>query len=303
MSEYHIPVLLKECVEGLNIKDEGVYVDLTFGGGGHSIEILKHLGKESKLIVFDQDEDARRNALDDHRFEFVKSNFRHLKRQLKYLGVQKVDGVLADLGVSSFQFDEGPKGFSYRRSEELDMRMNQNQKITAAQILNVYSEESLARMFWVYGNIKSSRKLARVIVEERDRVSFGKVEHFLNVMQKLTFGKHEKFWSKVFQALRIEVNDEMGALKEVLKDLPSIMNHKGRVVVMSYHSLEDRLVKRFFKTGNLEGKIVQDAFGNVQTPFRLVNRKIIVPDEDEMNENVRSRSAKLRIAEFISSEY
>lgn len=299
MSDYHVPVLLSECLEGLRIKPNGIYVDVTFGGGGHSKEILKQLNKDGKLIVFDQDEDAKQNLIEDHRMEFVKSNFRFLKHQLKYLGVERIDGLLADLGVSSYQFDEAGKGFSYRFSVDLDMRMNQSQKLTAADVLNTYSAEDLARVFWRYGEIKNSRKLARFIEEERQRNEFKTVQHFLDFLKRLVQGKKEKYWSKVFQALRIEVNDEIGALESLLKQLPDVLNQEARIVFISYHSLEDRLVKRFFKAGNLEGVIEKDVYGNPKTRFKLINKKIIVPSEEEIEENVRARSAKLRIAEFL----
>jgi len=300
MSDYHIPVLLDTCIDGLKIKADGIYVDVTFGGGGHSREILKKLSKKGKLIVFDQDEDARNNIINDDRLEFVKSNFRYLKRQLKYLGIEKVDGILADLGVSSYQFDEGDKGFSYRNSVKLDMRMNQEQKKTAATILNTYKEDRLAKVFWQYGEVKNSRKLARFVAEERERNQFDTVQHFLDFLQRLVQGKKEKYWSKVFQALRIEVNDEIGALEDLLLDLPGVLNTGARVVVMSYHSLEDRLVKRFFKSGNLKGIVERDIYGNTNTRFKLINKKIIVPTESEVVLNVRARSAKLRIAEFLT---
>lgn len=295
---YHIPVLLKQSVDGMNIRQEGTYVDVTFGGGGHSREILRRLGKEGKLLAFDQDEDAERNVAHDERFIFVRSNFRYLKNFLRYHDIESVDAVLADLGVSSHHFDDAERGFSFRFDGKLDMRMNKRSAMTAADVVNTYTEERLADMFYLYGELKNSRKLASVIAKARSERRIETTGEFLEVIKPL-FGKEreKKELAKVFQALRIEVNCEMEALKEMLAAAGEVLKPGGRLVVITYHSLEDRLVKNMMKTGNVEGKEEKDFFGNLTTPFRLVNNKVIVPDEEEVERNPRSRSAKLRIAE------
>lgn len=295
---YHIPVLLKESIEGLNLKKGGIYVDVTFGGGGHSKEILRQMDKSCRLFSFDQDEDAERNIVDDDRFTFVRSNFRYIKNFMKYHGVDKVDGILADLGVSSHHFDDSERGFSFRFDGKLDMRMNKRAGMTAADIVNNYDEERLANLFYLYGELKNSRKLASVLVKRRAMQPFDTIGDFLEVVKPLYGREREKKeLAKVFQSLRIEVNQEMEALKEMLYSATEILKPGGRLSVITYHSLEDRMVKNIMKTGNVEGKMEQDFFGNVQTPFKLVNNKIIVPTDEEINSNPRSRSAKLRIAE------
>lgn len=298
MSEYHVPVLLQTCIEGLNINPEGTYVDVTFGGGGHSREIVSHL-TTGKLYGFDQDEDAEQNITLDPRFVFVRSNFRYLSNFLRYHGVDQVDGILADLGVSSHHFDDTERGFSFRFEEGmLDMRMNKKAGLTAADIVNTYKEDDLANVFYKYGELKNSRRLAAGLVLARNNALITTVASFLEVV-KPYFGreKEKKDLARVFQALRIEVNQEMSALEDMLQQALAVLKPGGRLVVMTYHSLEDRLVKNFMKTGNFEGKSEQDFYGNFQTPFRLINNKVIVPDENEQSLNPRSRSAKLRIAE------
>lgn len=295
---YHVPVLLEESIDGLNLKKGGIYVDVTFGGGGHSKEILRRMDKSCKLYSFDQDEDAERNIVHDERFTFVRSNFRYLKNFLKYYGVEEVDGILADLGVSSHHFDDSERGFSFRFDGKLDMRMNKRAGMTAADILNNYDEEKLADIFYLYGELKNSRKLASVIVKRRSVKPFDTIGDFLETVKPL-YGKErdKKEMAKVFQALRIEVNQEMEALKEMLYSATEMLKPGGRLSVITYHSLEDRMVKNIMKTGNIEGKMEQDFFGNVKTPYKTINNKVIVPDDDEIETNPRSRSAKLRIAE------
>lgn len=295
---YHIPVLLDESINGMNLKPGGTYVDVTFGGGGHSKEILRRMDKDSRLFSFDQDEDAERNIVNDSRFTFVRSNFRYLHNFLRYYDVEGVDAILADLGVSSHHFDDSERGFSFRFEGSLDMRMNKRAGKTAADIVNTYDEEQLANLFYLYGELKNSRKLASVLVKARMQNPIQTIGEFLEIVKPL-FGREreKKELAKVFQALRIEVNQEMEALKEMLYAATETLNPGGRLVVITYHSLEDRIVKNLMKTGNIEGKAEQDFFGNVQTPFRLVNNKVIVPDDAEIERNPRSRSAKLRIAE------
>jgi len=298
MSEYHIPVLLHACIDGLDIKPEGTYVDVTFGGGGHSREIISHL-TTGKLYGFDQDEDAEQNIPEDPHFVFVRSNFRYLSNFLRYYDVDQVDGILADLGVSSHHFDDSERGFSFRFEEgNLDMRMNKKAGMTAADVVNTYSEENLANVFYKYGELKNSRRLASGLVKYRETTPVTTVASFLEIIKPF-FGreKEKKDLARVFQALRIEVNQEMTALELMLQQALKVLKPGGRLVVMTYHSLEDRLVKNFMKTGNFEGKSEQDFYGNFQTPFRLINNKVIVPDEEEQERNPRSRSAKLRIAE------
>lgn len=295
---YHVPVLLKESVDGMNICPNGTYVDVTFGGGGHSRKILSRLEKDGRLLGFDQDEDAERNIVDDPRFIFVRSNFRYLHNFLRYHDIEKVDAILADLGVSSHHFDDSERGFSFRFDGVLDMRMNKRAGLTAADVVNTYAEERLADIFYLYGELKNSRKLASVIVKARANGQIKTIGEFLEIIKPL-FGREreKKELAKVFQALRIEVNQEMEALKEMLTAATEALKPGGRLVVITYHSLEDRMVKNIMKTGNVEGKTTQDFFGNLQTPFKLVNNKVIVPDEEEIERNPRSRSAKLRIAE------
>lgn len=295
---YHIPVLLEETVAGLNIRPEGIYVDVTFGGGGHSREILKHLSANGRLYSFDQDKDAERNLVDDGRFTFVRSNFRYLKNWMRYYGVEQIDGLLADLGVSSHHFDTQERGFSFRFDGALDMRMNQRGKKTAADMVNEYSEEKLADVFFLYGELKNSRKLAAAIVRKRAQKPIATIGDFMEIIRPFFEREREKKeLAKVFQALRIEVNQEMDALKEMLHAASELLRPGGRLSVLTYHSLEDRIVKNFIRTGNAEGKMEKDFFGNVQTPLKAVNNKVITAGDEEQARNPRSRSAKLRIAE------
>ena len=300
---YHVPVLLMPSVDGLNIRPNGTYVDVTFGGGGHSREILSRLGEGGRLLGFDQDEDAERNIVDDPHFTFVRSNFRYLHNFLRYHGIEQIDGLLADLGVSSHHFDDSERGFSFRFDGALDMRMNKRAGITAADIVNNYDEERLADLFYLYGELKNSRKLAAAIARARTGQRIETIGQFLEVIKPL-FGREreKKELAKVFQALRIEVNQEMEALKEMLLAATEALRPGGRLVVITYHSLEDRMVKNLMKTGNVEGRAEKDFYGRMQTPFRPVNNKVITPDEDELQRNPRSRSAKLRIAEKIGTD-
>ena len=295
---YHVPVLLEESVNGMNLQPNGIYVDVTFGGGGHSKEILRQGDDSIRLLSFDQDEDAEKNIVNDDRFTFVRSNFRYLHNFLRYYGVEKVDAILADLGVSSHHFDDSERGFSFRFEGKLDMRMNKRAGTTAAEIVNTYDEERLADIFYLYGELKNSRKLAAAIVKARKARQIITIGDFLEIVKPL-FGREreKKELAKVFQALRIEVNQEMEALKEMLNAAIETLKPGGRLVVITYHSLEDRMVKNIMKTGNIEGKTLQDYFGNIQTPFRMVNNKVIVASDEEVARNPRSRSAKLRIAE------
>lgn len=300
---YHIPVLLYPSVDGMNIQPGGIYVDVTFGGGGHSREILRRMDDTARLYSFDQDEDAEKNIVDDPRFTFVRSNFRYLHNFLRYYHHEQVDAILADLGVSSHHFDDSERGFSFRFEGKLDMRMNKRSGLTAADVVNTYSEERLADLFYLYGELKNSRKLAATLVKARASAPLTTIEEFLAVVKPL-FGREreKKELAKVFQALRIEVNQEMEALKEMLAAAVRVLKPGGRLVVITYHSLEDRLVKNLMKTGNTEGRVVKDFFGRVETPFRLVTNKVIVPDEAEQQRNPRSRSAKLRIAERTATD-
>lgn len=295
---YHIPALLNETMEGLNIDPDGVYVDVTFGGGGHSTEILSHLSSKGKLLGFDQDEDAIKNALDDPRFIFVRSNFQYLKNFLRYHNIEKVDGILADLGVSSHHFDEAERGFSFRFDGALDMRMNTKSPLTAAVILNTYGEEELANVFYLYGELHNSRKIAKTIVAARSKAPFDKIFPFIEVLKPF-FGreKEKKDMARVFQALRIEVNKEMEVLRSLLEQSFDVLKSEGRLVVLTYHSLEDRLVKNYFRSGNFEGKLEKDFFGNILSPLKAINNKVIIATDEEVERNPRARSAKLRIAE------
>ena len=298
---YHVPVLLNESIDGLALKSGGIYVDVTFGGGGHSKEILRRLDEKAHLYSFDQDPDAEKNIVNDNRFTFVRSNFRYLKNWMRYYGVDHIDGLLADLGVSSHHFDDETRGFSFRFDAPLDMRMNKRAGATAAEILNTYDEEQLADIFYIYGELKNARKIASVIIKTRNEKK--KIEttgDLMSATEKLFQREREKKeMAKMFQALRIEVNHEMDALKEMLNGAKDLLGEGGRLSVITYHSLEDRIVKNMMKAGNVEGKIKQDFFGRIEAPFRLINNKVIVPSEEEQQQNPRSRSAKLRIAEKI----
>ena len=297
---YHVPVLLNESIDGLDIKPDGIYVDVTFGGGGHSKEILRRLGKKGHLYSFDQDPDAEKNIVDDDCFTFVRSNFRYLKNWMRYYEVDHIDGLLADLGVSSHHFDDETRGFSFRFDAPLDMRMNKRAGTTTAEILNNYSEEQLADIFYIYGELKNARKIAAIIAKTRNDKKIETTGDLMSATEKLFQREREKKeMAKMFQALRIEVNHEMDALKEMLNGAKDTLCEGGRLSVITYHSLEDRIVKNMMKAGNVEGKINQDFFGRIETPFRLVSNKVIVPSEEEQLQNPRSRSAKLRIAEKI----
>ncbi len=302
MGKYHVPVMLQECLEGLNIKPDGKIVDVTFGGGGHSNEILKSLGNNGKLIAFDQDEAAKDNLpANDERFIFIDQNFEFIKNHLQYQDLIPVDGILADLGVSSYQFDTDERGFSYRFDDAiLDMRMDKTNSLTAISVLNNYPEEQLADVFYQYGELNNSRKIAKQIISARTQKKIETVIDLKNALEKFAPKfKDYKFWSQVFQALRIEVNRELEVLKSLLIQSKDILKKEGRLVVMSYHSLEDRLVKNFINTGNFNGETEKDFYGNIIRPFNPITRKAITPSEDELKLNPRSRSAKLRIAERI----
>lgn len=314
---YHVPVLLKESVDGLHIKPNGIYVDVTFGGGGHSREILSRLGADGHLFSFDQDADAENNIfedrgdakdcsneqkgkrfVDDSRFTFVRSNFRFLKNWMQYYGIEQIDGLLGDLGVSSHHFDDESRGFSFRFDAPLDMRMNKRAGKTAADIVNEYDEEQLANLFYLYGELKNSRRIASTLTNARRQKPIATTSDFISAVDPLFKREREKKdMAKLFQALRIEVNHEMTALKEMLMAATDVMKPGGRLSIITYHSLEDRIVKNIMKTGNIEGKVEQDFFGHIDSPYKLINNKVIVPSEEEQSQNPRSRSAKLRIAE------
>jgi 16S rRNA (cytosine1402-N4)-methyltransferase len=295
--EYHNPVLLKETVDGLNIKPDGVYVDVTFGGGGHSAEILRRLGPDGKLFAFDQDEDALANALPDERFTLINENFRFIKRFLRFYGIKGVDGILADLGVSSHQFDVPERGFSTRFDAELDMRMSQKNDLSAYRVVNEYDDANLRRVFWDYGELKNAPALSRTIIEAREKQSIKTTDELKLILAKYLPEKvRNKVLAQIYQAIRIEVNQEMDVLKEFLEQSLEILNPEGRLSVISYHSLEDRLVKRFIKNGMFEGEPERDFFGNFSVPFKTIG-KLIVPSNEEIKSNNRARSAKLRIAE------
>lgn len=298
---YHKPVMLSECIEGLNIQPDGIYVDVTFGGGGHSLKILEQL-REGRLIAFDQDEDAKRQAenIQSRSFTFCQANFRHMKQYLKLNGISKVDGVLADLGVSSHQIDSAERGFSTRFDGPLDMRMDKKGKLTAAKVLNEYPEEKLHKILGMYGEVKNAKTLAHAMVQQRSVKKFERNKELVDLLQTVApRGKEFKYFAQVFQALRIEVNEEMQALEDFLHQCGEVLNIGGRLVVMSYHSLEDRLVKNYINTGKMYGEVEKDFYGNKLKPFEAVNRKPVEATEEEVKENNRARSAKLRIAERI----
>lgn len=298
---YHVPVMLHECMEALNIKPDGIYVDVTFGGGGHSREILKRLGPSGRLIAFDQDPDALRNKIDDDRFVLIHQNFRFLKNYLRLEGIKQVDGVLGDLGVSSHQFDDADRGFSIRFDADLDMRMDQVSDLDARKVLNTYPEDELHRIFGMYGEVQNAKSLAKTIVTARLTKAIETVAELKEVIKKMVpRGKEHKYHAQVFQALRIEVNKELEALQEFLLQTISVLKPEGRLVIMSYHSLEDRLVKNFMLKGKFKGEVEKDFFGNEIKPFKVVTRKAITASEVELAENNRSRSAKLRVAEKLA---
>ncbi len=295
---YHVPALLNESIDGLKIIPSGIYIDVTFGGGGHSREILNRLGENGRLFGFDQDEDAIANTIPDKRFTFVRSNFRYLKNFLRFHDIEQVDGVLADLGVSSRHFDDSVRGFSFRFSGDLDMRMNRGARLNAADILNEYQEDKLADVFYKWGELKNARRIASSVVEYRSKKKIVKTDDLLEIVSPFTRrDKEKKILAQTFQALRIEVNGEMDALTEMLRQSLEVLKPGGRLSVISYHSLEDRLVKNFIRTGNFEGNLEKDFFGNPLTPFESINRKVIAPSVEEQENNPRSRSAKLRVAE------
>ena len=306
LPNYHTPVLLKECMDGLNIKPDGIYVDCTFGGGGHSRAVLQHLNEKGRLIAFDQDEDARKNLPTgqeglpkDDRVFFIPQNFRHLHRFLRLHKIPKVDGILADLGVSSYQFDEADRGFSIRFDAALDMRMDQRQTKTAADILKNFTELQLHKMFEQYGEVTNSKTLAKTIVSQRAMAPIRTINEFKKALQAVVKGNPQKYFAQVFQALRIEVNDELGALKELLQQTPGVLQSGGRIVIITFHSLEDRIVKNFFRDGTFENIAIDDVFGHrLENPFKVITKKPITATEKEIKENTRSRSAKLRVAEM-----
>ncbi|HZH87531.1 MAG TPA: 16S rRNA (cytosine(1402)-N(4))-methyltransferase RsmH [Brumimicrobium sp.] len=301
--EYHVPVMLQECLDGLDIHPEGIYIDLTFGGGGHAREMFKQISEKGKLIVFDQDADAKKNAWEAPNFHFVASNFSFLKNQLRMLGISKVDGILADLGVSSHQFNEPERGFSIRSDEKLDMRMNQRSGESAFNVVNEYSEEELVTMIGKYGEVKSPRRIAQAICLKRQASPIATTGQLIEVLEPIAPKfKENKFYAQVFQAIRIEVNDEMNVLERMLEQTAEVLKPGGRLVVMSYHSLEDRLVKNYIKSGSFDGKVEKDFFGNVIKPFKGITRKPVVANEEELERNSRARSAKLRIAERNEGE-
>jgi len=300
--QYHIPVLLAETIDGLNIQPDGVYVDCTFGGGGHSKAILSKLSATGKLIAFDQDDDARKNLPDDERIIFVPQNFRHLQRFLRLHNISAVDGIMADLGVSSHQFNEADRGFSIRYNAELDMRMDQRQTLTAFDVVNTYTEQRLHKLFEQYGEVTNSKTLAKKIVDVRSTASLKTIDGFKNALREIVKGNPNKYFAQVFQALRIEVNDELGALKEMLEQIPSLLKPGGRVAIITFHSLEDRLVKNFFRRGSFD-EPEENPFINTESvsEMKILTKKPIVPTDNEMKQNSRSRSSKLRIAEKVGS--
>ncbi len=293
--DYHLPVMAEECIEALAIREDGCYLDATFGGGGHSKLILKELGENGRLVAFDQDDDALRNLIDDKRFIFCHHNFRFLKKFLRLHGIEQVDGILADLGVSSHQLDEAERGFSYRFDAALDMRMNQQDGTTAAEVLNNYSVSELQNVFGKYGEVRNARSLAQKIAESRGVKPLQTIADLLQVVDPMVRGQRNKYLAQVFQAVRIEVNDEMGALQEFLEASLEVLSPGGRLVVLSYHSLEDRMVKNLLKTGNVEGKVVKDFYGKIDRPFESLYKGVRTASEEEMAKNPRSRSAKLRV--------
>lgn len=297
---YHVPVMLNQSVDGLSVRKGGVYVDVTFGGGGHSREILRRMDSDGRLFGFDQDGDAAANVPQDGRFTFVLSNFRYIENWMDYYGISGVDGVLADLGVSSHHFDDVERGFSFRHDAELDMRMNRKSHLTAAEVLNTYDEERLAFVLHTFGELKNARQISRAVIKRRNTAPFARISDLLELLQPFVGRDREKKdMAKAFQALRMEVNDETGAMCRMLEGAISLLVPGGRLVVLTYHSIEDRIVKNYIRSGNAAGKVEQDFYGNRLVPLKAVNNKVIVPAEEEIERNPRSRSAKLRIAEKI----
>jgi 16S rRNA (cytosine1402-N4)-methyltransferase len=299
---YHLPVLAQESVDALQLTDSSIVIDATFGGGGHSKLILDRLGEQGRLYGFDQDADAAANALDDSRFQFVSSNFEHLERFMRLYGVSKVDAILADLGVSSHQLDEGERGFSYRFEAALDMRMNQSDTKTAADILNDYTAEELQSIFSRYGEVRNAKTLAQAVVADRSVQPFQRISDLLQTIDPIIKGQRLRYLSQVFQALRMEVNDEMGVLQRFLENTLSVLAPGGRLVVIAYHSLEDRMVKQFLKTGNVDGNVQRDFYGDIYRPYKIITKKAIVPSNEEINRNPRARSAKMRVAERLEDK-
>ena len=296
--DYHIPVLLQETIDGLHVKADGIYVDCTFGGGGHSKALLAQLGEKGILVAFDQDEDARKNLPTDSRVIFVPQNFRHLQRFLRLNKITQVDGILADLGVSSHQFDKADRGFSIRIDAALDMRMDQRQKTTAADILKQFTELQLHKMLEQYGEVTNAKTLAKTIVQQRGLMPIKTIQQFKQAVESVVKGNPQKYFAQVFQALRIEVNDEMGALKELLQQTPSLLKSGGRIAIITFHSLEDRMVKNFFKTGSFSEEVIDDLYGGKPaSQFKILTKKPILPTDIETRRNKRSRSAKLRLVE------
>ncbi len=299
MMIYHNPVLLTESVEGLNIKQDGVYVDVTFGGGGHSKEILKRLGENGRLLAFDQDEDALPNAIDDGRFQLINENFRYIKQFLKFYGIRKVDGILADFGVSSHQFDQAERGFSTRFDADLDMRMSKKNQISAFDVVNVYGYDELRRVLFEYGDLRNANAMAKTIIGQRENTPIRTTDQLKEVLgQYLPKHREHKILAQIYQAIRIEVNQEIQVIKEFLEQVPELLNEGGRLSVISYHSLEDRLVKRFIRAGQFEGEPEKDFYGNIEVPLKKVGG-LVVPSKEEIKLNNRARSAKLRIAERV----
>lgn len=299
MSSYHVSVLLNESVENLCIQPDGNYVDVTYGAGGHSQSILNKLSAKGHLYAFDQDVDAVANVIDDQRFTLIESNFRHIRPFMNYHGVEKVDGILADLGVSSHQLDKPERGFSYRFDAPLDMRMNVESDVTAEDVLHTYSEDKLLDVLSAYGEVRNSKTLAKGIVASRAQMRLKTTFDFNRLLESFVVGPKMKYLSQVYQAIRMEVNDEMGALRDLLEEGTKVLSKGGRFVVITFHSIEDRVVKNYFKTGNFDGQYIQDEFGNIIRPFKLINKNVIMADKDEIKKNVRSRSAKLRIVEKL----
>ena len=299
--QYHIPVLLAETIGGLDISPDGIYVDCTFGGGGHSKAILSKLSEKGKLVAFDQDDDARKNLPDDERIIFIPQNFRYLQRFLRLHNIIAVDGIMADLGVSSHQFDKGGRGFSIRYNADMDMRMDQRQTLTAFQVVNTYTEQQLHKIFEQYGEVTNSKTLAKTIVQVRSTTSLKTIDGFKNALREIVKGNPNKYFAQIFQALRIEVNDELGALKEMLQQIPSLLKPGGRVAIITFHSLEDRLVKNFFRRGSFDEQAEENPFINTETTseLKVITKKPVVATEKEQKQNPRSRSAKLRVAEKV----
>lgn len=295
--QYHIPVMLQQCIDGLNIKPNGIYIDVTFGGGGHSKAILACLGKDGRLFSFDQDEAAKSNLFEDERFTFIPYNFKYLKKMLRLNQVTQIDGLLADLGVSSYQINNKERGFATRFDAGLDMRMDKKGKLTAFEVVNNYSEAQLADVFYYYGELNNARKLAAILSEKRKQNNIETTEHLIQAIEPWIKGNRNRYLAQLFQAIRIEVNQELEVLKDMLTQSIELLVSSGRLVVLSYHSLEDRIVKNFIRAGNAKGEPVKDFFGNITKPLKAINKKVLIPNEDEIKENKRARSAKLRIAE------